>query len=424
MLMRALRDWLAGPGARLEFRPVADFTPSLRGPAGLYVHVPFCRSLCPYCPYLRQRYQPQLVAPYLAAVGRELRWYAERLPGLQATSVYFGGGTPTVLDDALPGLVDQLRSTFAPSGPFCIETTPADLSESKIRVLEQAGFESVSLGVQSFDPATLRRIGRDYPPAATERALDRLGRSAIGSLNVDLMFAVPGQTAESWQTDIERAAAGPATQITAYPLFTFPYSAAGRAVALRRLHMPSLAMRRRQYFQLYDTLTRSGFRRVSVWSFSRTPQAHSFSSVTRQRYLGFGPGAGTCTGPAFTFNTFSLREYERATADRGHAVALAMDLTPRLQVLQDVYWRLYETRVPLERHAEGLDYRLEEIPRLWPLLAASERLGLCRRTGEDLELSRQGSFWLHWLQNYLALPAVNTLWTASQAQAWPGAVAI
>jgi coproporphyrinogen III oxidase-like Fe-S oxidoreductase len=146
--------------------------------------------------------------------------------------------------------------------------------------------------------------------------------------------------------------------------------------------------------------------------------------VTRQRYLGFGPGAGSCIGPAFTFNTFSLREYERATADRGHAVALAMELTPRVQVLQDVYWRLYETRVPLERHAEGLDYRLEEIPRLWPLLAASERLGLCRRTGEGLELTRQGSFWLHWLQNYLALPAVDALWTASQAEAWPGAVAI
>lgn len=424
MLVRALRDWLAGPGARLEFRPVADFTPCLRGPAGLYVHVPFCRSLCPYCPYLRQRYQPQLVSPYLAAVGRELRWYAERLPELRATSVYFGGGTPTVLDDALPGLVEQLRRSFAPSGPFCIETTPADLSVSKVHTLAQAGFTSVSLGVQSFDPATLRRIGRDYPPAAAERALDWLGRTAIGSLNVDLMFAVPGQTAESWQADIERAAAGPATQITAYPLFTFPYSAAGRALALRRLRMPSLAMRRRQYFQLYDTLTRAGFHRVSVWSFSREPQAHRFSSVTRQRYVGLGPGAGSCTGPAFTFNTFSLTEYERATAERGHAVALAMDLTPRVQVLQDVYWRLYETRLPLEGDAGGLDYRLEEIPRLGPLLAAAERLGLCRRAEAGLELTRQGSFWLHWLQNYVALPAVDTLWTASQAEAWPGTVAI
>ena len=101
-----------------------------------------------------------------------------------------------------------------------------------------------------------------------------------------------------------------------------------------------------------------------------------------------------------------------------------MDLPPRLQVLQDVYWRMYETVVPMERHAEGLDYRLDEIPRLWPLLALAQRLDLCRRAGTSLELTRRGSLWLHWLQNYLALPAVDALWTAGHAAAWPGPVAI
>jgi oxygen-independent coproporphyrinogen-3 oxidase len=421
---RALRDWLAGPGAALELKPVEDFRPEFGGTAGLYVHVPFCRSLCPYCPYLRQRYRPDLVGPYLAALGREMRWYRDRLPGLRADSVYFGGGTPTVLGPALPAVVETLRGTFEPSGPFCIETTPSDLTADKVRMLASLGFGSISLGVQSFDPDTLRRIGRDYPVTQAERALDWIGQSSIPSVNLDLMFAVPGQSARSWQRDIERATASCATQITAYPLFTFPYSSAGRAVALQQLRMPSLRARRRQYYQLYDTLLRCGFQRVSVWSFSRSPWAHRFSSVTRHRYLGFGPGAGSHMGPQFTLNTFSLPEYERVTAERGHAVALAMDLSPQVQILHDVYWRLYETVVPLERHAEGLDYRLENVQRLQPLLIAARALGLCRMEAGVLSLTRRGSLWLHWLQNYLALPAVNTLWTASHADPWPARVRI
>jgi oxygen-independent coproporphyrinogen-3 oxidase len=422
--VRRVRDWLAGPDACLEFRPVAEFEPRLAGPAGLYLHVPFCRSLCPYCPYLRQRYRAGLIAPYLQSLRRESEWYASRLPGLRVTSVYFGGGTPTVLDESIEGVVEHLSRLFNPAGPFCIETNPADLTPDKVRVLERCGFGAVSLGVQSFDPATLAAIGRGDTAAQADRALQWLAASSIRSVNVDLMFAIPGQSAESWQDDIEHAAASGATQITAYPLFTFPYSSAGRMQALRNMRMPPLGMRRRMYYQLYDTLSRLGFRRESVWSFSRPGNGHRFSSVTRDRYLGLGPEAGSFTGPLFTFNTFSLDEYQRSVADRGHAVALAMAMPIRLQILHDLYWRLYETSVPTDRHSDWLEYRLADIPRVGPLLHALRLLGMHESSGDALHLTRRGSFWVHWLQNYVALPAVNTLWTRSTAAAWPGGVVI
>jgi oxygen-independent coproporphyrinogen-3 oxidase len=364
------------------------------------------------------------VRQYLAALTRETQWYASRLPGLRATSVYFGGGTPTVLDESLEVVVEQVTRLFAPTGPFCIETNPADLTAEKVRLLERTGFEAVSLGVQSFDQSTLNRIGRNYTAAHADEALRWLVRSSIPSVNVDMMFAIPGQTADSWQSDIERAAASGATQITAYPLFTFPYSSAGRMLALRKLQMPPLGARRRMYYQLYDTLSELGYSRDSVWSFSRPGNRHSFSSVTRDRYLGFGPGAGSFSGSQFTFNTFSLEEYSRSASERGHAVALAMPMPRHLQILHDVYWRFYETSVPIERHTEWLDYQLASLPNMSALLFGARLLGLYRSNGETLRLTRRGSFWLHWLQNYIALPAVNTLWTEAKADAWPNEVSV
>jgi oxygen-independent coproporphyrinogen-3 oxidase len=418
LLGRMLRG-LTGHAAPLAFEPCGDFDPPPLDAAGLYVHVPFCRSLCPYCPYLRGPYRPADAELFCEALDRETAWYAGRLPGLQAGSVYFGGGTPTTLGPRLAGLVEALRRRFDPRGPWCIETNPADLGRDTVRRLAALGFASVSVGVQSFEPATLAFLGRGYAPARARQALDDLAASGIPAVNLDLMFALPGQDEAAWQRDLDAAIASPATQVTAYPLFTFPYSEVGRRRGLPGVEMPRWRVRRRMYFQLYDALTAAGFRRVSVWSFQRGP-GHRFSSVTRSRYLGFGPSGGSCYGPGFTLNTFSLAEYVRATRERGHAVALAMPLSGELDLLMDLYWRAYDTHIPLAQWSEATS----QLPRLRAVLRAARVLGLCEAGRDELRLTRRGSFWVHLLQNHLALPGVSALWDAGKREAWPGGVAL
>jgi oxygen-independent coproporphyrinogen-3 oxidase len=338
---------------------------------------------------------------------------------MRAGSVYFGGGTPTVIGPRLGSIVERLRECFRPDGPWCIETNPADLNRAQVRLLKTLGFDSVSLGVQSFDEHNLLRLGRGYRPEAAHRALDRLAAAGIPSLNVDLMFAIPGQTESSWRRDIDLAIAGPATQVTAYPLFTFPYSEVGERRALDGLCMPPWRVRRRMYYELHDRLRNAGFRRVSVWSFQRG-EGHRFSSVTRRRYLGFGPSGGSCFGSLFTLNTFSPEAYARSVALRGHAVALGMPMPERLDLLMDLYWRAYDTRIDAGRWQELSG----ALPRLRYVLAAARSLGWCVEDEAGLSLTRRGSFWIHLLQNHAVLPGVSRLWSTGKHDPWPKAVAL
>lgn len=418
-LLDGLRRLLAADGSALRFSPCREFTPPQLAQAGLYLHVPFCRSLCPYCPYVRDRYRPAAADAFCDALEAETAWYARALPSLQAGSVYFGGGTPTVLGDRLPRVVGSLRRRFAPQGPLCIETSPADLDVAKVRMLAALGFTSVSLGVQSFDARTLGFLGRGYAPALAHRALGWLAEAGMPSINVDLMFAVPGQDEASWQRDIDAAIAGPATQVTAYPLFTFPWSEVGAKRALHAVEMPRWWSRRRMYYQLYDALTAAGFRRDSVWSFARGA-GHRFSSVTRRRYLGFGPSGGSSYGSLFTLNTFATDEYARSVHERGHAVALAMPMSEATDGLMQLYWHAYDTRMPRSRWQQ----LASALPRIRGSLLAARALGLCRTDGDELSLTRRGSFWVHLLQNHAALPGVSRLWTAGKRDPWPASVTL
>src|SRR5512144_1357161 len=191
---RLVRRLLADPRDTFAFRrPDNAGSPSLRQ-TGIYVHVPFCASLCPYCPYNRVPWDRDLATRYLEAVLREIGFQAERFPGLEVTSVYFGGGTPTVFPEGMARIVEALRSSFRLTGPLCTETHPADLTRAQTRLLRAQGFSSVSLGVESFQPRLLSLIGRHYGPPEISRALDWLAEEGFPSVNIDLMFALPTET--------------------------------------------------------------------------------------------------------------------------------------------------------------------------------------------------------------------------------------
>ena len=135
-----------------------------------------------------------------------------------------------------------MRERFSVTGDVCIETNPADVDRRRpSRELHDCGVALVSLGVQSFRPESLRVIGRRYTPEVAERALALLAESDFASVNADIMFALPGQTAADVVADLEHAAELGADQLTTYPLFTFPYTAVGEYLHLAGVKMPDLA---------------------------------------------------------------------------------------------------------------------------------------------------------------------------------------
>lgn len=418
---RAVRHHLVGPAQTWEFvRPEAGWTPPRVARSSLYLHVPFCRNCCPYCPYTKVAYDPALVDPYTRAALAEVDQWADAVGPAQITSVYVGGGTPTLALASVERVLARVRERFDLVGDVCIETGPADVTPVTVAGLREMGVSLVSLGVQSFRSEALEVIGRRYTPEVAERALSLLVDGGFASVNADIMFALPGQGTAGVIADLERAAELGADQITTYPLFTFPYTSVGEYLQLKGVRMPDLSTRREQYRAIARWCEANDYERVSVWGFKRGG-APRYSSVTRDGYIGIGPGSGSHLPDGFTLNTFDLTEWENALAQGRSPVALRMPFEAEMGGWWWLYWRFYDTRIPMAALDEFLGEDAEKARR-W--LGAITAAGLAHRENGTLELTDSGAFWLHLAQNHFALSYVNTLWTAARSESWPASVAI
>jgi len=248
LLMRAVRRYLVGPGQRWSFEPPPqNWKPPPVERTSLYLHVPFCRSCCPYCPYTKVPYEERLIDPYTQAALAEVNWWADTIGPAEITSIYIGGGTPTLALGSIANVLSLVRDRFRLAGDICIETNPADVDDVTIRQMHDADITLISLGVQSFRPENLAIIGRNYKPAVAEYALALLVESDFASVNVDIMFALPDQTTGDVIADLVHAAKLGANQLTTYPLFTFPYTSIGKYLHLTSVRMPDLRVRRAHY---------------------------------------------------------------------------------------------------------------------------------------------------------------------------------
>jgi oxygen-independent coproporphyrinogen-3 oxidase len=289
-----------------------------------------------------------------------------------------------------------------------------------VQRLHDMGVALVSLGVESFQAENLALLGRGYKPLVAERALALLAERDFASVNADIMFALPGQTAGDVMADLARAAQLGANQLTTYPLFTFPYTSVGEYLRLAAVRMPDLQMRRSHYRAINRWCTEHGFERVSVWGFKRGVVPR-YSSVTRDGYIGIGPGAGSHLPDGFVLNTFDLNSWIRALDEGRMAIALRMPFAGQMSGWWWLYWRFYDTHIPLD----DLDAALgKDAPKARRWLKAVERSGLAVRNGKHLDLTEPGAFWLHLAQNHFALNYVNTLWTKARLEPWPQPVAI
>jgi oxygen-independent coproporphyrinogen-3 oxidase len=421
LITRLIRRYLVGPEQRWVFeRPLQGWTPPNIERTSLYLHVPFCRHACPYCPYTKVPFQEALVEPYTRAALAEVDWWAKKIGLAEITSIYIGGGTPTLALNSVARVLMSVRKQFRLTGDICIETNPADVDNETVQQLHDMGVELVSLGVESFQQENLAVLGRDYKPLVAEHALALLAESNFASVNADIMFALPRQTAAGVTADLARAAQLGADQLTTYPLFTFPYTSVGKYLRLTAVRMPNLRMRHAHYQAINRWCGEHGYERVSVWGFKHGAVPR-YSSVTRDGYIGIGPGAGSHLSDGFVLNTFDLSSWIQATCDGRMAIALRMPFAGEMSGWWWLYWRFYDTHIPLDNLDATLGIDALKA-RQW--LRVVEKAGLAIKNDGHLELNESGAFWLHLAQNYFALNYVNTLWTRARQEPWPQAVEI
>lgn len=416
-LTRAIRSLLLGERGGFVFEPGHEIQLPGICSTDVYIHIPFCRSLCPYCPYNRVLYDAAQARDYIRALHCEIDRYHDLLGDIEIGSVYIGGGTPTTVIDELGGLIEHLREHFRHDGVIAVETTPEDLDEANTAKLREAGVDLLSIGVQSFDDRYLKLIGRRHRSDILAGVITRALAAGFDAVNLDLMFALPKQTTEEALADLDTAFDLGAEQVTLYPLFTFPYSSVGRHLRLRNVDFPGLGERRRMYRAIHEDALAHGFEPVSVWGF-RKGRTTRFSSVTRENYIGLGAGAATCLPGIFCFNTFSVPAYIERCSAQESPVSLQMKISPSMARFYWLYWRLYETRVS----KDGFTERFDKDAKLRGLLWLAVHLGFVTDDGDQYTLTERGAFWIHLMQNYYVLNYIDEVWSRSMRAAWPGRI--
>jgi oxygen-independent coproporphyrinogen-3 oxidase len=359
---------------------------------GLYVHIPFCQSKCSYCDFYSIT-DANLISAYLAALDQEARLYRDQFPAFD--SLFLGGGTPSWLGEAqIAALVASLRRhfAFASDSEITIETNPDDISVEKLRLFRDLGINRLSLGVQSFDEAELRFLGRRHTARQTAAAIDLIRAAGFPNLGLDLMYGLPGQTTATWLKTLEMALSFNPEHLSCYqltieagetpapretPALGTPMA---RRVARGELSLPDEETQREFFLLTADFLTAQGYLHYEVANFARPgPQAgslcyccrHNLKYWTRTPYLGLGPAAHSFDGRRRWWNISSVEDYCSSLSAGEAPVAGSETLTPE-QIRLETLALGFRTR-------EGVSLAtIRERPGGDAMVAALTRAGLVR----------------------------------------------
>jgi len=270
----------------------------------LYIHIPFCESLCPYCSFNRVVFEEPLCRRYFDALRREIVMYRER--GYDFGGIYVGGGTPTVLPDELEETLILARESFS-IGEISVETNPNHLTPETLGILKRAGVNRLSVGVQSFDDGLLRAMGR-YEKYGSGAEICRRLKDTLGyfdTLNADMIFNFPTQTAATMSADLDTLIETGVDQVTYYPLMVSDSTRREVKKTLGKID-PG---RERAFYDMIVRKLGPFYRSSSAWCFARKGAMIDEYIVTYGEYAGLGSGSiGYLEGRCYA-NTFDIPRY-------------------------------------------------------------------------------------------------------------------
>lgn len=277
-------------------------TPSAdeRRPLGLYVHIPFCRAKCRYCDFCSRPPQGDETERYVTALCAEIASRRETLRGYVADTIYFGGGTPSLLPPGQLGrLLDTLASVIAiaPGAEITLECNPATVGEDALRRLRHCGINRLSIGAQSLCDSELAELGRLHDARAVGETVRAARRAGFENISLDVMYGIPHQTRESLAATLRGVLALEPEHVSAYGLRVEPGTPFGD-IGEQRLHLPDEDTAADMYLDVCEALDAAGVRQYEISNFARPGREsrHNLKYWRCADYLGFGPAAGSCLG--------------------------------------------------------------------------------------------------------------------------------
>lgn len=355
-------------------------------PSGLYIHIPFCLTKCPYCDFYSIT-DLSLTDTFLDALEGEAHLYADWFDTYD--SLYIGGGTPSVLEPRqIERLFSILRSSFAfeEDTEVTTELNPDDVTYEKLDALRRAGVNRLSIGVQSFDDGELAFLGRRHGAAVSRHALAMARDAAFGNVGIDLIYGLPGQTPDGWQATLEEAMTFVPRHLSCYQLTIEETTPFGR---LKRdgVYRPVGEERERELFlRTSGFLEDRDFIHYEVSNFALSEglfSRHNRKYWRHVPYLGLGPSAHSFDGRRRWWNTRSVTDYCRLIGEGTRPVDGHEDLTPEQLLLERLYLG-FRTRDGVAREDLGDSDRTKET------LLRLTGSGLVTVQGERIIPTRQG----------------------------------
>lgn len=335
---------------------------------GLYIHIPFCESICNFCPYCKTLYSERLCNRYLDALLEKIHRVGCQMEGKKTvTSLYFGGGTPALAVDRIGKIIEAVKEHFIITEGIGVELHPDNVRVPVLRMLQAAGVTKISIGIQTF--ADLR-------------------------------------------TDIDTAFAKGANHIAIYPFIDFTFT-----------QSPVRALPKKQKRKLLDDITRyclsQGYVRSSSWTFAKEEKA-GYSSMTRDNFLGFGCSATTLLKEQFKINTFSVEAYCERIQSGKLPTSLTLRFTRRQRMVYYLFWTAYSTRVDAADFERFFGVPLKRMYGTALLMAWV--LGFVTYQDGIYRMTLKGAFYYHYYENFYTLAYIDKMWGIMRREDFPAQI--
>ena len=359
---------------------------------GIYVHLPFCPYICPYCDFAKWPHRRSASDRYLRALEREIA----NTDAVPAATLFFGGGTPNAYDaPELAGLIARLRERFslADAAEISVEVNPELVRDGDFARYREAGVTRVSIGVQSFEPDEIATLGRKHTPEMVEAVVAQARAFALGSVSLDLIFAVPGQTRESWRRNLERAIALGVDHISTSGLTVEE----GTPYAAWQLREPRAfaddALEADFYGDAIDLLEAAGYEHYEISNFAKPGHRcrHNENYWENGEYFGLGVGAASFRDGERSVHTRDLEEYISS--------AISQAAIPAERERLEGARRAGEAAMLSLRTAQGVvpkafkeRYGLDFLTFYAPIVEEFRAAGLLEADADRVRLTRRGRF--------------------------------
>jgi len=389
---------------------------------GLYLHIPFCNQICPYCPYNKEIYSDEACQNYVKAVIKEIDFYAPMLTNKPITNFYIGGGTPTTMvGRGIAEIINHVYKRFNMQCQIHMESHPNHLTHENLNSIEAMGVKYLSIGVEALQDRHLKAIERHYTVKEVKKRVERAVGRNFECVNIDYIFDLPGQTElEVEQAGCEMMGLG-IQQVATYPLFRFPYTRLGRDAHKNSNALTTMFRRRKLLKILEDIFYNSGFERASVWAFTKKG-IDKYCSVTVPSYLGLGASGSSYLKNIFYVNTFRVIEYIKAIEEGSSPIALSINLSEEMQMAGWLYWRIYETKFKKSDFHYRFNASFDK--KYGTYMKILNQIGFLKNGNDQITLTDKGTYWIHAFEDFFSIDYISKLWGTSKFNPWPEKVAL